>query len=187
MTAWGGGGPQAVTREEVLHSAQVTRALLPDRSGEQHRVRGPDPVQRHRLRDADQRREAAGVVTDAGSLEPRPAPPHRHIYVGSEHRIEMRAQDDRPSHFPSPSVRPVQPPVHVPDFVHQHVPQSDLPEQLGDARAAARFGSRGRGQSAQLGLARQRHLVGALQVRPRGAHAVVPEQAGDHAVHDDSD
>src|SRR2546426_1148904 len=63
------------------------------------------------------------------------------------------------------------------------VPQAGLPEQLGDPGGALRLRSRRGGDRGERGLARQRDVIGALDVLTRRLDAVVAEQAGDHLVH----
>src|SRR5438132_1189204 len=78
---------------------------------------------------------------------------------------------------------PGSPPGDVPNFVDRDVLQADGAEQLGHARRAVTLGSRRGRDRAQRRLARQRHLVGALDVMARGADALMPEQARDGLIH----
>ncbi len=69
--------------------------------------------------------------------------------------------------------------MHVAHLVDQHVSQPDLAEQLGDTRAATRFGSRRRGQARELDLPCQRDLIGPLEVSTGGLDAGMREQGVD--------
>src|SRR5205814_1605809 len=75
------------------------------------------------------------------------------------------------------------PPGHVADLVDRDVVQADGAEQLGHVRGAVALGAGRRRNRTQRGLARERDFVGTLEVRARGADAVVREQARDGLIH----
>src|SRR5256712_11481535 len=172
-----GGGPEPVAGEEVLDAAEAPRALFAHRGGEQHRARGRDLGLRQRFRDRDKRHEASGVVGDPRALEPSSArrAANGDVDVGTEDSVQVGAQDDRSRSLLAAPCRSV-PAVHVPHLIDQHVPQPDLAEQLGDARTAARLSPRRRREAGELSLARQRHVVGPLEMGAGGADARVREQ-----------
>src|SRR5438034_273967 len=82
-----------------------------------------------------------------------------------------------------PSLLPPEPPPHVPDLVDEDVAQAHFPEQLRCASGTLRLGTGGSRDRRQRGLAGEGHLVGALDVMARGAHALVSQQPRDQLVH----
>ena len=82
------------TIQQVSHAPQVARAFFSHRRGEQDRSLGFHPRPDECLADRDERSQAARVVGDAGSLEPRPVTGDGHIELGSEHGVQMRRDHD---------------------------------------------------------------------------------------------
>ena len=80
--------------EQVFHSSQISGALFPHRRGEQDRPRRGQTRGHDRFRHREERREAPGIVADAGSLEPRAASLHRDIHLRAEDGVEVRGEDD---------------------------------------------------------------------------------------------
>src|SRR5947209_7715786 len=95
-----------------------------------------------------------------------------------------------PPKSPHPSPPPLAPhrirrPARTPALTPAPAPAPEprLPEQLGDPGGALRLRSRRGGDRRERGLARQRDVIGALDVLSRRLDAVVAEQAGNHLVH----
>ena len=65
---------------------------------------------------------------------------------------------------------------HVPDAVHGDVPEADLAKQLRHPGGALRFGAGRGGDRGQRGLAREGHLIGALDVVAGRPNAIVGEE-----------
>src|ERR1044071_7967751 len=79
---------------------------------------------------------------------------------------------------------PAGPADHVPHFVHADIPETELAKQLRHPRGAPPFGAGRRGDRGKRGLARERHLVGALDVVTGGTNAVVREELCHEFVHE---
>src|SRR5437773_5285615 len=170
--------------QQMLHAPQISRPFFSDGGREQDGPRHRDASSHHRLRHRNERGEAAGVVRYARALEPLAAALHRDVHLGAEHGIEMRCQHHGPaylSRLPPPVL--AKPPVHVAGVVDRYVRQADLAEQLGQVCGAPGFRTRGRGDGRERRLARERHLIGALDVMARRANALVREQARNKIVH----
>ena len=71
---------------------------------------------------------------------------------------------------------PTRPAEHVPDLVHADIPETELAKQLRQPRGALSFGAGRGGYRGQRGLAREGHLVGALDVVAGGPNAIVGEE-----------
>ena len=148
---------------------EIAATFLANGRGEQDRSPRFNPRLDERLANRDERSQTARVVRDAGTLEPRPAPRHRHIQFGTEHGIEMCAENHAPrSPLPAP---PTTPATHVADSVDRDLVQSGITEHLRHPRAARSFRPGWGGNRGQRSLAAERRFVGALDVRARGAHA----------------
>ena len=80
--------------QEVLHPPQISGALLAHRGGEQDGPRRGQARRHDRFRHREERREPAGVVADAGPLESRAAPLHRHVHIRAEDGVEVRGEND---------------------------------------------------------------------------------------------
>ncbi len=72
------------------------------------------------------------------------------------------------------------PSPHIPDVICRDVVQSDIAKHLRDPRAARSLRAGRGGDRGERGLARQRRLVGALDVLAGGAHPFVREEGVDH-------
>ena len=77
-------------------------------------------------------------------------------------------------------LRPHKPSSYVSHVVDTDVCQSNVSEHFRNVRAARRFRTGRRWNRRQLGLARQRDLIGAFDVRAGRADAVVGENCVDH-------
>jgi hypothetical protein len=88
--------------------------------------------------------------------------------VGGEH-------DAIVSRFPFPA-----PATHVADSVNRDLVQPGLTEHFCHPRAARPFRPGWRGNRGQRSLAAERRFVGVLDVRARGAHALVQKDGVDH-------
>ena len=82
-----------VIAEQRFHAAQIAQPLFPDRGDEQDVADGLDAGGVERAHHRQQFGEPAGVVADAGRVEP--AVPFLDGQVGAfrEHRVEMRRHD----------------------------------------------------------------------------------------------
>src|SRR5713101_4403026 len=99
--------------QQVSYAAQIARAFLAHRRGEQDRSPRFNPRPDERLADRDECSQTARVVGDAGTLESRAVARHGNIELGSENRIEMRAEHNPiVSRFPFAA-----PATHVADSV----------------------------------------------------------------------
>ena len=76
-----------------------------------------------------------------------------------------------------------EPAAHIARLIDPHVRQSDLAKQFRDARPARSLGAGRCRRGGERGLAREGHVVGALDVTAGGADALVREQARDEVVH----
>src|SRR5437773_11950965 len=108
--------------EEVFHASQIPRSLFTDGGGEQHRPSRAHARDDHRLRDGDERRQAARVVADARALEPLATSLDGDIYLRSEHRVQVGREDDGRVGLSAVTARPA---VHVADLVDRDVVQAD--------------------------------------------------------------
>ena len=164
--------------EQMPHAAQISRAFFTHGGREQHRSPGFDPSLGQRFTYGNQRCEASRVIRDTGPLEPRASARNRNVEFRTEHRIEVSGQDDTvASYFPYPVPRP-----HVTDLIDRDIVQAGIGEHLRHAGPACPLGAGGGGNRRQRRLARQCRFVGALDVGPRGADAIVGEQGVDHGA-----
>src|SRR5206468_7793586 len=130
--------------EQVFRAAQVARALLAHRRGEQDRAGGGDAGPHQGLGDGNERGEPARVVRDSGALETLAAALHPHLHVRSEDGVQMGGQYHRRRPAPPPpSPLPPEPPPHVPRLVNEVTPPAPAPEQLRGGSAARRHRPRG--------------------------------------------
>ena len=77
-------------------------------------------------------------------------------------------------------LRPYKPSSYVSHVVDSDVFKSNVSEHLRNVRAACRFRTGRRRNRRQLGLARQRDLIGAFDMRAGRADAIVGEKRVDH-------
>ena len=78
---------------------------------------------------------------------------------------------------------PYGPTTYVAYIVDRDVLQTNVPQHFRDPRAARPFRPRWRGNRGQRRLASERRFVGTLDVRPRGAYAIVGQKCGDGFNH----
>src|SRR6266705_5629126 len=114
---------------------EIAATLLAHGGGEQDRSPRFNPRLDERLTNRDERSQTARVVGDAGTLESRAVARHGNIELGSENRIEMRADHNAiVSRFPFPA-----PATHVADSVDRDLVQSGITEHFRHPRAARPF------------------------------------------------
>src|SRR6266566_2559106 len=165
---------------------EIAATLLAYGRGKQDRSPRFHPRLDERRADRDERSQTARVVGDAGTLESRAVARHRHIQFGTEHGIEVRGEHDGSVVWGRSMLRPYVasivsiPPAHIPDLVNLHIRQSSLAQHFRHPRAARPFRPGWRGNRGERSLAAERRFVGALDVRARGAHALIEEDGVDH-------
>jgi hypothetical protein len=81
--------------EQVPHTAQVARTFLADIGDEQQIGAGTHTGGVHGAQPREQHGEGAGVVADAGCVEPRSLAPDREVGAGGEYGVEMGSDADQ--------------------------------------------------------------------------------------------
>src|SRR5207302_9645039 len=107
---------------------EIAAPLLAHRRGEQDRSPRFHPRPDERSADRDERSQAACVVGDAGTLEPRPAPRHGNIEFRTKNGVQMRAQDNASVMWGRDTSCPYRPTTHVSYIVDRDVFQTNVPQ-----------------------------------------------------------
>src|SRR6266550_8855136 len=98
---------------------EIAATLLAHRGGEQYRSPRFNPRLDERFADRNERREAACIVGDAGTLESRTVARHGNIQFRTKHSVQVGRQDDARVVQGRSTLRPYKTPIEVPS---PHVP-----------------------------------------------------------------
>ena len=129
--------------------------------------------------DRDEGGQASRIVGNAGTFQARSAPRDRNVELRPEHRVQMRAQHDTVGFRVPLSV----PGTYVAHIIYGDVMQPRVNKHFRDAPAARRLRSGRRRDRGQRRLSRERGFIAALDVRARGADAIVYEERVDGRKH----